>query len=236
MYITAYENVSPNEPIERTKDWVKSAPVKKVLSLANGWEPDLVRVLSAPAIRDESGNQATRWAVHTVPDLPSFVFGPVAIIGDAAHAMLPHQGLGACQGVEDAYVLSQLLQHPLTKIATLKKALQAFDRVRRPLAQEVAMKSEVVGKMFDYEYEPHFGKPLWEIALDMGNVSNWLSDEDGCEVSAWTAIKEFEGLCGGSPPAAYSDTRYFRGFTGDGTDGVTTVNLRDIEGPNIRDV
>jgi 2-polyprenyl-6-methoxyphenol hydroxylase-like FAD-dependent oxidoreductase len=42
----------------------------------------------------------TLWAVHTVKTLPSFNFGRVAILGDAAHAMMPFQGAGAGQSVE----------------------------------------------------------------------------------------------------------------------------------------
>ena len=34
----------------------------------------------------------------------------VILIGDAAHAMLPHQGAGAGQGLEDALILAKLLE------------------------------------------------------------------------------------------------------------------------------
>lgn len=38
--------------------------------------------------------------------LPAFHTGRVAILGDAAHAMTPHLGQGACQAIEDAVVLA----------------------------------------------------------------------------------------------------------------------------------
>ncbi|KAL9126381.1 MAG: hypothetical protein Q9217_004558 [Psora testacea] len=231
IYVTAYENVSPNEPIERTKDWVKPASAKKVLSLAEGWEPDLITLLKEPPIPDNDGHQATRWAVHTVSHIPSFVSGPVAIIGDAAHAMLPHQGLGACQGIEDAYVLSQLLHHPLTTKATLAKALQAFDTVRRPLAQEVAKGSELSGKMFDFEYEPHSGKFLEEIGRELASVGEFLREDGECKESADAAVKEFESLCGTCPYGAFSRVTRLNFSKGNGIEDVTTVSLRDIEGP-----
>lgn len=40
------------------------------------------------------------WAVHTVKHLPSYYYGRAALIGDAAHAMMPFQGSGAGQSIE----------------------------------------------------------------------------------------------------------------------------------------
>jgi 2-polyprenyl-6-methoxyphenol hydroxylase-like FAD-dependent oxidoreductase len=38
--------------------------------------------------------------------LPAYHRGRVAVLGDAAHAMTPHLGQGACQAIEDAVVLA----------------------------------------------------------------------------------------------------------------------------------
>jgi 2-polyprenyl-6-methoxyphenol hydroxylase-like FAD-dependent oxidoreductase len=40
--------------------------------------------------------------------LPAYHRGRVAIVGDAAHAMTPHLGQGACQAIEDAVVLASI--------------------------------------------------------------------------------------------------------------------------------
>ncbi|WP_248958317.1 FAD-dependent monooxygenase [Sphaerisporangium perillae] len=40
--------------------------------------------------------------------LPAFHSGKVALLGDAAHAMTPNMGQGACQAIEDAVVLAHL--------------------------------------------------------------------------------------------------------------------------------
>jgi 2-polyprenyl-6-methoxyphenol hydroxylase-like FAD-dependent oxidoreductase len=40
--------------------------------------------------------------------LPAYHSGRVAILGDAAHAMTPHLGQGACQAIEDAVVLASV--------------------------------------------------------------------------------------------------------------------------------
>jgi Probable transposase/FAD binding domain len=41
--------------------------------------------------------------------LPAYHRGRVAFLGDAAHAMTPHLGQGACQAIEDAVVLASVV-------------------------------------------------------------------------------------------------------------------------------
>lgn len=61
------------------------------------------------------------WAIHsTHPLLDSYTNGRVALMGDAAHAMLPHLGAGAGQGLEDAFVIVKLLCHFETTSANVE--------------------------------------------------------------------------------------------------------------------
>ncbi|RKF28487.1 FAD-dependent oxidoreductase [Micromonospora globbae] len=55
--------------------------------------------------------------------------GGVVLLGDAAHAMPPHLGQGACLAFEDAATLAALLRE-----SRLPDAVTAYDRVRRPRA------------------------------------------------------------------------------------------------------
>lgn len=66
---------------------------------------------------------------HLKP-LKSFVRGRIALLGDAAHAMPPYLGQGACQAFEDAVVLGECFaatQDPA-------QAFAAYDRRRVPRA------------------------------------------------------------------------------------------------------
>ena len=60
-----------------------------------------------------------KWGLHEVESLPTYVDDNVCLMGDAAHGMLSHQGAGAGQAVEDAYVLANLLGHPQTSRGNL---------------------------------------------------------------------------------------------------------------------
>ncbi len=75
--------------------------------------------------------------------LPSFTAGRVALLGDAAHAMTPHLGQGACQALEDAVTLAAALAGE-TSVGT---ALARYDAERRPRAQAVARAARQAGRL-----------------------------------------------------------------------------------------
>ncbi|MDT0611841.1 FAD-dependent monooxygenase [Streptomyces lancefieldiae] len=78
-----------------------------------------------------------------VTPLPSFSAGPVVLLGDAAHAMTPNLGQGACQALEDAATL-------VAALATepgLETALTRYDAERRPRSQSVARAARQAGRM-----------------------------------------------------------------------------------------
>ncbi|MFE4516042.1 FAD-dependent monooxygenase [Kitasatospora sp. NPDC056783] len=111
------------ELLRRYGDWC--APVPQLFALA---EPD--RVLR-----------------HDVWDLaeplPAHHLGRVALLGDAAHAMCPFQGQGACQAIEDAVVLASLLG-PGTDPVT---ALPGYTAARLPRTTAVVAGSRRIGDL-----------------------------------------------------------------------------------------
>lgn len=63
-------------------------------------------------------------------DLPAWVRGPVALIGDSAHATAPALAQGAALALEDAVALAE----ELTRTRDVASALDAYQRRRRPRA------------------------------------------------------------------------------------------------------
>lgn len=74
--------------------------------------------------------------------ISQYAFGNVLLMGDAAHAMTPNLGQGACQAIEDAAVLAQLLK---TENST-EQAFLAFEEQRIPRTKKATIDSRQVGK------------------------------------------------------------------------------------------
>jgi 2-polyprenyl-6-methoxyphenol hydroxylase-like FAD-dependent oxidoreductase len=75
--------------------------------------------------------------LYELPPLKAYTCGNVVLAGDAAHAMTPNLGQGACQALEDAVVLGTVMASG--------DGLGAYDRQRRPRAQMIARRSRRVG-------------------------------------------------------------------------------------------
>lgn len=90
--------------------------------------------------------------------------GPVTLLGDAAHPMLPHAGQGAAQAIEDAVALGEALV-PGRPVAP---RLRAYERVRAPRTRAVvtlARQNARVGSL---------SNPVWCGVRDF--VIRWLPE------------------------------------------------------------
>jgi salicylate hydroxylase len=73
-----------------------------------------------------------RWALFTLPDIGEWNSGAIALLGDAAHAMLPFAAQGAGMAIEDAAVLAKCLSESAGEnIAGVPAALKRYSRLRR---------------------------------------------------------------------------------------------------------
>jgi salicylate hydroxylase len=92
---------------EDTDKWVEEGwstrgnPDEMRLSFPNP-EPRLEKLLSLVT-------ECSKWGLFTRPLTQNWGRGRIQLIGDAAHAMLPNAGQGACQAFEDAYILARWL-------------------------------------------------------------------------------------------------------------------------------
>ncbi|KAF9502277.1 FAD/NAD(P)-binding domain-containing protein [Pleurotus eryngii] len=110
-----------------------------------GWgaDSDAIKLLNCM-------ERPSRWSIHTVdPPLSSYVDPErgIALIGDAAHGMLPHLGAGVGQGFEDVVVLTELLSHPETNLSNLEHVLGAYDSARRSRGNTVLEASARMGRI-----------------------------------------------------------------------------------------
>lgn len=91
-----------------------------------------------------------RHDIHDLPPLPAYADGRVALLGDAAHAMTPDLGQGACQALEDAVVLAGCVD-PARDVPA---ALTRYDRLRRPRTQFVVRRSARMGAVDQWAWPP----------------------------------------------------------------------------------
>ncbi|MGH3659011.1 MAG: FAD-dependent monooxygenase, partial [Micromonosporaceae bacterium] len=73
--------------------------------------------------------------------------GGVALLGDAAHAMTPNLGQGACLALEDAITLGTLVSEAVPG-APLDGVLARYDRLRRRRTAKLVRQSRRLGALF----------------------------------------------------------------------------------------
>jgi salicylate hydroxylase len=107
-----------------------------------GWDR---RILDL--VRNIEGDMSF-WALVDLPPLPRWSRGRVVLLGDAAHAPLPHQGQGAGQAIEDAYALGTLLAKD--GLANYGAAFESFQHLRKRRTSLVQAYSRVAGRAYKF--------------------------------------------------------------------------------------
>ncbi|KAL5492945.1 hypothetical protein ACEPAI_4393 [Sanghuangporus weigelae] len=120
---------------------------QEMLDQYKGWEPEVLNLLTCC-------EKVSRWAISQVRGLPTYVDGPVVILGDAAHAMTTHIGAGASQAIEDSYILGKLLASPDVTNQNLVSVLKIYDAIRRPFGNHVAERSRMTGLLYEFNELP----------------------------------------------------------------------------------
>ena len=111
------------------ESWTTDAAPGEIAAAFAGW-PEPVRTLLAAQAR--AGNAGWRSAVHDRPFRPGWASGRLALLGDAAHPMVPYLAQGAGMAVEDAEALTRHLARANDpERALLAYAHERHARVRR---------------------------------------------------------------------------------------------------------
>jgi 2-polyprenyl-6-methoxyphenol hydroxylase-like FAD-dependent oxidoreductase len=115
---------------------------RELLAFFHGWhEPVEAAIAATPE------DLILRNDIVDREPLQNWTRGRVTLLGDAAHAMTPNLGQGACQAIEDAVVLARCI----SENATVSEALKTYESQRLRRANKIIRQSWRVGKVAQLE-------------------------------------------------------------------------------------
>lgn len=136
------------EPWDK-QGWSTPGDKRVLLSRFARWAEEAQAIIRAPF-----GWQ--KWTLATLYPTGPWTHGPIALLGDAAHAMLPFIAQGAAMAIEDGAVLAR----SLARAKSPEAGLAAYEAARKPRVSEVAEAARSTGETY------HWSAPL-SIARDL---------------------------------------------------------------------
>ena len=133
--------------------WSQRGSQEEALKDFAEWHPTIARIIA-------ESDELYRWALFDREPLATWTDGRVALMGDAAHPMLPFMAQGAAMAVEDAWAIAALA----TGAADLERALGRYQKLRLKRASAVQAGSRANAKTFHkrtgFERLKTYG-PMW---------------------------------------------------------------------------
>lgn len=166
-YWYAFENAEPGSAPEHR--------VAELVSRFTGWHHPVPALIAATPTEALLRNDV----YYLAEPLESFTADRVALLGDAAHAVTPDIGQGACLAIEDAVTLAAELS-----TAAVPAALHSYNASRRPRTQALARESGRIGRML----------------MNPSRIATGLRDAAAKVVPASIAMKTIADIYNWNPP------------------------------------
>ncbi|MDY3496429.1 FAD-dependent monooxygenase [Riemerella anatipestifer] len=122
--LTNSKNIKPNEI--------------NLCELFSEFHSDILKIISAT-----DRNQIVVSDIIDLKPIDKWQKRNVCLVGDAAHATTPNLGQGACQAIEDAYVLGKLLD----KGISIENTFEKYENLRHKKAHKIVNTSWILGKI-----------------------------------------------------------------------------------------
>jgi salicylate hydroxylase len=126
-----------DELLARFSRWHWADPVRELLGAAQRW---------------------TKWALYELPPIRSAIQGPITLLGDAAHPMLPFLAQGAASAIEDAVVLADALAR---RPHDLSEAMRSYERARRRRTAHMQRAARRQGQIYHLRAGEAFARNLF---------------------------------------------------------------------------
>ncbi len=113
-----------------------------IIELFNNFHPEVLQIIS-----ETPKEQIIFSDIIDLQPIPKWQNGKVCLIGDAAHATTPNMGQGACQAVEDAYVIGRLFGQR----NSVEEVFDRYEKLRMKKAHFIVNTSWKIGKVAHFE-------------------------------------------------------------------------------------
>lgn len=168
--------IHPSSETSASGDWNNETSVSKLLHVFRDFHPSVQALLS-------KANPETLklWNLLDMEKLPSFVNSRLALVGDAAHPFLPHQGQGAGMAIEDAASLAVMLSD-VESPSDVPARLKLYNEARYRRAHNIQDFTRLVGQDEKDRSGPpdmqqyiayNFGHDEWDHSLQKLREYHW---------------------------------------------------------------
>lgn len=185
LNIVAFVTKGESEVKDVEESWTSICDRKDVESDFEGFDKYVQDLISLMP------EQPSKWRLNDRKPLDQWHYmnGKVVLLGDAAHAMLPHLGAGAGQSLEDGWVLGRALSEYLSPAASsnnrfnsLERTVKLYQTVRLPRAQKTQATSRAAGNTYELQTDDMIDKSLEEclpiLAERTRERMKWVWEED----------------------------------------------------------
>jgi salicylate hydroxylase len=146
LNIVLIRKASEQRDVAGKKSWSHLASTSELQSIIRQSGKEAATLLQA----------VTKWQVWSLYDTPvaNMASGHIALIGDAAHPILPFLAQGAALAIEDAAILAKCLDVQQGNISNITESLLKFSNIRQKRAKKIAAAARMNGRIY------HLGWPI----------------------------------------------------------------------------
>ena len=135
-----FVNIHPESESEASGDWNTQGHLDKMLEVYKDFDPAVLALL------EKADPESLKvWKLLDMPVLPTWINERLALLGDAAHPFLPHQGQGGGCAIEDAASLAVCFPSE-TPVGEVPARLKLYEKIRYERANRIQEYSRMAGR------------------------------------------------------------------------------------------
>lgn len=131
--------IHPESASEAGSDWSTSTSLEALLRVYEKFAPEFTAILSKA-----DPESLKLWKLWDMENMPAWTHARLALIGDAAHPFLPHQGQGGAVAMEDAVALGTVLEKGVTE-GEVPARLKLYNEIRYERACRIQQYTRLAG-------------------------------------------------------------------------------------------